>query len=670
MNNCTDDEFNQFAYQFIDLENFYRWSSHAILLGDAHQDYAHNLHFYFNPTLGKFQFIPWDTTGYDMPTFDINYNPLASRLLSNPEIAYERNKILWEYVKDDKNLNEDTAYYDQLYKKVKTAFYKDRIKHYSNLFFRNRVKEIRKQKIERYSFIKDRLENQGHILNDRVAVKIQVQNYNELRISILSDRFSGLKLRAMKLDGNYSDLSLYQDINRNEIFDTKDILISELRYDKSEIIKTDNLDIILLSEYKLDSIYQFYQPFDVGPKYYDFFLVGNQAEKITSSNLDLNIENAITQKEFKADIITINNDLFKDIDNLLNEENLSKLPFISHADENILVIGPGTYNIQQTVIIPKNYKVEIKANTTLHFSPDVSLISYSPIEAVGDSNNKIVFTALDKNQPWGVVGVIQADNNKFIHTVFEHGRQAIVNGAFFTGMLSLYHSDAEIYDSSFSNANGDDAVNIKYGKTKIKNNNFFKNNYDALDLDYSDSEVVYNNIEDNGNDGLDISGGNVLITNNTISDNSDKCISLGERSEPLIFNNIITKCNIGIAIKDGSTPVIINNVINQNQEGLSLYIKKPIYKAPKANVYNTIIWDNKEEIVIKNDAELDVKYSNIQGTWPGERNVEIAPELLYNYFLKEASQLNDLGNVSIIKELINIDLDSAPIGLIEKLWQN
>jgi hypothetical protein len=73
-----------------------------------------------------------------------------------------------------------------------------------------------------------------------------------------------------------------------------------------------------------------------------------------------------------------------------------------------------------------------------------------------------------------------------------------------------------------------------------------------------------------------------------------------------------------------SNPTIINNVIYGNQAGVNGGAIKIIYADPI--IYNTIMWNNAPDEINRDDLSNPVvTYSNIQGGWQGEGNIDTDP---------------------------------------------
>jgi len=261
----------------------------------------------------------------------------------------------------------------------------------------------------------------------------------------------------------------------------------------------------------------------------------------------------------------------------------------------------GTHYIQKTTIIPPGYEVTLRPGARLIFAPKASFLSYSPVQA-----SHAVLTAQDPDKHWGVFAVLgdKASGSNFNNLVVEHGSEAVINGAYFTGALAIHGaSNTQIINSIFRFNHGDDGLNIKYADAYVVNNQFIENDFDGFDLDFGNGQISNNQFINNGNDGLDLGSASPLIQDNLVDTAGDKCISLGETSSPRIMNNTLKNCNMALAVKDSSQPEIISNKIFNNHIGLASYIKKPIF-ARLPFIFNNNLLENNEIDFEEEDVSL------------------------------------------------------------------
>jgi len=243
-------------------------------------------------------------------------------------------------------------------------------------------------------------------------------------------------------------------------------------------------------------------------------------------------------------------------------------------------------------------------------------------------------------------------------------------------MLSAYHSDARVENSTFTDARADDALNVKSAKGVVLASRFIGNSFDAVDFDFVKiGEISSSEFSGNGNDGIDFSGSSVLVRDNYIEQSGDKCVSIGESSRGLVvYNNVLNACRVGVEVKDGSGVKIINNVIVGNEVGLSAYVKKPIFSGGRTEVYNSIIWDNGEAVTEADGEKIEVHSSVLQGSSGENGNFSAAPEFrsstARDFTIAPAADkmmfING-GDASVLLTELGIEIDSAPIGLIREI---
>lgn len=176
-------------------------------------------------------------------------------------------------------------------------------------------------------------------------------------------------------------------------------------------------------------------------------------------------------------------------------------------------------------------------------------------------------------------------------------------------------------------------------------------------------QTMQNN-EISGNSALHSGGGifcshsSPTIRNNMISGNSTNFNGGGlycEDASPTIQNNVISGNSSdenegGIYCRD-SSPQIINNTISGNSAEYGGGITS-VFSLSNPTVLNTILWSNSpNEIRLSDSAKITITYSDIQGGWPGEGNINSDPQFGnpysgYAYDLKPGSPCINKGTSS------------------------
>lgn len=609
LKNPDDKEFYKEIVDLVDMDNFYRWNVHSMIAGGIHQDGWHNARLYFDNTVGKFKFIPWDVGGgktdeqktsleKNVPGIDfVNYNPIAARILKKPEFLQARNKILWDYVNNGDNLKDDLEFYDGLYKKYRDAFYKDGLKRVANYFFDKSVAEHRSWIEYNFKYIKKLFKISD--FNEEIHIN---KNYNQkdnipIQINLLLKSYAPVSLKNIKMEiDKYinDDFYVFYDSNDDNGFDYRDNLLGELSYSKMNNgyeFKLKDTELLLYTNRKwlpnaknAFVVLKEIQSNDLEETAHRLFILPKDRNKkvfIKEISPKIVLKNYFTGEDVKSSeirYVDANEFSYFDGKGLTKEEFLRDNPVFIGGVDDVVILPYGNYVFNQNIIIPKDLELEIRPGTTMLFDENISLISYSPIKAIGSADAPIKITALNSNKPRGVFGIVGATKeSQFRNVIFEYGGQAYINGAFFSGALAAHGSDIKIENCQFKYASGDDGLNVKNASAEISGSLFYKNNFDGLDFDSVKGKILNNKFLDNGNDGIDISGSDMGIENNDIKNSGDKCISVGEKSNPVIINNNLEGCATGIASKDLSGPIIVNNTIANNKIAISAYMKKEIF---------------------------------------------------------------------------------------------
>lgn len=292
-----------------------------------------------------------------------------------------------------------------------------------------------------------------------------------------------------------------------------------------------------------------------------------------------------------------------------------------------IIIPAGMHGIETTTIIPPNTMLVIEPGARVYFGRGVSFISYSPVRAEGTRAAPITLTAVSPAAPWNTFAIIGTGEkrNVFRHVLVSYGNEFRgINGIIATGMVAFHDADADISESRFSDALGEDALNVKRGTVALSGNIFLRTSSDALDCDTCDGVISKNTFEtigtganrhtgfgNVGGDGIDISFTDAEIRDNIIMGATDKGISIGEASKPSVLRNIIAKSTIGIAVKDSAEANIREAILVANKSGLELYLKKEIFGPAKADLSKSILWRNSRDISVDANSSLNRKEGNI-----------------------------------------------------------
>jgi hypothetical protein len=313
-----------------------------------------------------------------------------------------------------------------------------------------------------------------------------------------------------------------------------------------------------------------------------------------------------------------NNDLKIDTFNSnINEISLllEKYTFIKNI-KNDLIIDGHDWKINERIIIPKNYKLIIK-NSSIKFSENGQLISFSPLHIEGTKENQVVISSETNSTPNNGNGilVVNTKEESFLNYVSFKDLSApnLISGIGLLGSINFYEADVKISNTSFyNNSVGDDYINIIRSNFLIENSYFENANSDAIDIDFSQGSILSSKFLMSKNDAIDFSGSEVNLEDIYIHGSGDKGISVGEGSIVNAKNILIENSNIGIASKDKSDVYLDDITIDNVFIGLAAYIKKVEYGSPNIKGSNIKLSNYQHDYVADLNAQIKIDDSKIE----------------------------------------------------------
>jgi len=250
--------------------------------------------------------------------------------------------------------------------------------------------------------------------------------------------------------------------------------------------------------------------------------------------------------------------------------------FLAFDDaEGTLRVLPGEWDVEGDLVVPEGYPLHAGPGVVLRFEPDAALISGDALHFEGSAESPVVLAP--RRGEWAGVCVLQAPER----SVWKHVRVADTGfiqrgGWMMTGGVTFYRSPVELYDCSFEDAHGEDALNIFRADIRLERVVIDTVASDALDGDFVTGTVrdctVLNSVED----GIDVSGSNIDVVGCRFERIGDKAISAGENSEVRAKDCVVESASIGVASKDFSRVDISGiDIRRATYYGLAVYVKKP-----------------------------------------------------------------------------------------------
>lgn len=236
-------------------------------------------------------------------------------------------------------------------------------------------------------------------------------------------------------------------------------------------------------------------------------------------------------------------------------------------------VAPGTWNLDQSLIIPEGYRVIAGEGTRFNLSNSATILSYSPLEFVGDEGASIVIQSTDSTGQ-GIV-VMNADQASVLkYVTFRNLSNPSQSGWELTGAVTFYESPVAISDCQFVGSRSEDALNLVRSDFSIDQTLFSQMFSDAIDADFTRGRIANTYFIEAGNDAIDASGSIIEVENISIDGTGDKGVSAGERSQISGSGINIKNAQIGLASKDMSQLTVQSVEISDSAIGLAAYQKK------------------------------------------------------------------------------------------------
>lgn len=237
--------------------------------------------------------------------------------------------------------------------------------------------------------------------------------------------------------------------------------------------------------------------------------------------------------------------------------------------------------ITDDVLINENYLINqpllIKAGVRIHFENEMSLITTSDVEILGEKENPVKFIG-NSNSGGIYFNLENVKKSKFKHVEFINLGKSFINNLGLTGAVNVFSGDVFMDHVSFINTEIEDAINFNYSNIDLTNIYINKTLSDGIDCDFCWGKIIGLKAKNIGGDAIDFSGSKILMTDGLVSNVYDKGISVGEQSSISIQNFIIENASFGIAVKDSSYLTSSNSkFVNNKYFDLMSYQKKPFF---------------------------------------------------------------------------------------------
>ena len=288
------------------------------------------------------------------------------------------------------------------------------------------------------------------------------------------------------------------------------------------------------------------------------------------------------------------------------------------TESTTLTTSAVPYFITDDITVPVGITLTIQPGVTLQLWPGRSLIVYGRLAAEGTPSQPIRFTRAPPSVPpnggeeeggWGAIlfDSSEADNRIAYATVEHAGTHSIIAD----------HSRLRVEQSTIRYLDGT-GILVTAGDVVVRGNHVYSARL-----------------------GIALSGAAATVERNELHHCTDRGIAIAYTSSVTLVNNLVYTCMEGIAILDNSSARIVNNTVADNQIGIK------VQSGDLVTMVNSIAWSNGTALTVSAGSAISVAYSNVEGGWPGEENVDANPLFRapqrHSYRLLEDSPCVDTG---------------------------
>ncbi len=264
-----------------------------------------------------------------------------------------------------------------------------------------------------------------------------------------------------------------------------------------------------------------------------------------------------------------------------NAETFDFLIFQNETRE--IMIRPGEWTLDRTLILPAGYTVLCGENTRIDLVNSALILSRSPLDFRGTEEGPILIHSSDSTGQG--IAVINAGARSRLDYVRFHGlSHPKQDGWGLTGAVSFYESPVDLAHCQFVANHSEDALNIIRSNFSLDKLLFSHTQSDAFDGDFVTGKITNSVFEACGNDAIDVSGSVIEVDHLLVRGAGDKGLSAGENSQMIATNIDIADAEIAVASKDLSELKAENVTIANSQIGFTVYQKKPEFGASHIKV--------------------------------------------------------------------------------------
>jgi hypothetical protein len=315
-----------------------------------------------------------------------------------------------------------------------------------------------------------------------------------------------------------------------------------------------------------------------------------------------------------------------------NRESPVSIHSFLQEEDDVLVALPGEHKVTEDLIIPPDRSLLLPPGTILLFAPEATLVSESPIRALGTEEYPVILTA--SNATWPGLLIANANGRSELRHVrisktagigHDANPQGIDRGGWtLTGGVTFYHSPVDISHCKISDALSEDALNIIASDFSLRDSVFSDVYSDAFDGDFVNGSITNCTFERIGGDAIDLSGSNVTIEKIRVFETADKALSAGEGSRVTLSKSLFEDIGFGIASKDFSDVRAFDVHIRRAKvAALAAYQKKNAFGPAKIMTRGLQVTETSKIHLIQKGSSATIDGENVE-------SIELDVDFLYH----------------------------------------
>jgi hypothetical protein len=284
----------------------------------------------------------------------------------------------------------------------------------------------------------------------------------------------------------------------------------------------------------------------------------------------------------------------------------------SSADR--LRVRPGSWQVDEDVVLPEGITLEAGPGTTLRFGSDALLLARGPLDFRGGPDAPVVLEPVDS--AWIGLVVLRAGAGSHWEHVVVAGTVGVEReGWSLTGGVTFYESPLTLVRSTFMGSRAEDALNLIRTTFTFRDCHFQGTVSDAFDGDFVEGEIRNCTFRDIGGDAIDLSGSRARIHQVAFDDIGDKAISAGEASEVEASELVVRNALIAIASKDRSHVQLTGaRISGARQAALAAFTKKPEFGPATMVARDVDIFDAAREVIVQTGSTIQIGSRLIEGS--------------------------------------------------------